>query len=147
MEQTATTLTFDRALPGAERPAHRQHRLISMPDLEDERSLDRAAPEPPPAPTAAELEQRTHDAAQSYTGRILWTVALFIAGGALLTSVDRVTPFIGTLALSCLLAAVVVQYLGRRRLREALIARAVAKGVPTRTARSNAEATLDRIAR
>ena len=103
----------------------------------------------PPARAAAEdtLERDVQQASLTYTGRMLWAACLFIAGAVVLTHVERVGPGAGAFALACLLCAILLQYQARRRLREALIVRAEAKGTSRAAARAGADATLDRISR
>lgn len=94
-----------------------------------------------------EIDRRAQRASYGYTGRMMWAACLFLGGGALLASVDRLSPVVVVLAFACLACAVAVQYQGRRRLRAALIERAMARGVPPEAARAEAEASLRRIAR
>lgn len=139
MPQTATRLIFDPALDedSHDLPALRESAV---------REVARREP-PPPPPDAAELERRVQVASHAYTGHMLWAACLFLGGGAVFATVDRISYTVCSLVLCCLVGAVAVQYRGRRMLRAALIERAVAKGTPEATARSEAAAALARIHR
>lgn len=144
MDQTATTLAFDQALPRAHErrsPAAREGRDDVA---RDTRAREAAAARPL---TAAELDRRKQRATYLYTGRMLWAACLFLAGGAVLASAERISHTVCAIALTCLAGAVVVQYLGRRQLRAALVECALAKGAHAEAATSEAEATLERITR
>lgn len=150
MEQTVTSLVFDEARPRAQerRPqpagAARPHDTALRAGAAHGEPAPEAAPR---EPTAVELGQATQRASHAYTGHMMWAACLFLGGGALLASADRLSPHVVVLAFACLAAAVAVQYVGRRRFRAALIQRARARGASPGEARAAADASLERIAR
>lgn len=153
MNQTAGTLVFEQAPPRAHERRSPASRAARDDVARDARASEvvAAGPDHRDAPvqplTAAELDRRRQRAIYLYTGRMLWAACLFLAGGAVLASAERISTTVCSIALACLAGAVVVQYLGRRQLRAALVDCALAKGTPTEAATSEAEATLERILR
>jgi hypothetical protein len=121
MDQPASTLAFDTASQPAPRPA------------------PLAAP-----PAAREIDHRVDEAETEHAGSMVAALGLCLVGGGILASYGHIPSALGALAVLCFAAGIVLQHLSHRKLRAALIERAVAKGASGREARAEAEAALDR---
>ena len=153
MEKQARTLAFEsasRRAPLAEAPAGA---LAEAPTGRD-RSFREAALPPPgatpehdeEAPRAGrrDLDRRADQVENEHARSMILAVGLCLVSGGILASYGHVPNTLAALAIALFAAGIVLQHRAHRRLRVALIDRAVRQGVSPREAESRVDAALDR---
>lgn len=148
MEQQASTLAFESASRPAPFPHAPADALAEAPAGRDRSLRDALDPsdanEAAPRAGAREIELRVDRAENEHARSMMVAVGLCLASGAILASYGHIPNALAALAVVCFAAGIVLQHLAHRRLRVALIDRAVGKGASPREARSAVDAALDR---
>lgn len=123
MEQSATTLAFERAQPP----------LPSTRPAAD--ALERVEP--------GDVDRRVQQAEEEHASRMMVAVGCYLVGGGILASFGKISNTLAAIAVACFAAGVVLQQRAYRKLRAALIDRAVARGASRAQARSEVDAALE----
>lgn len=119
MEHPASTLAFDRAMSPPDRSS-------TPAEIVDRAHLDRRA-------QRAEVEHTNH---------MMVAVGLYLVGGGVLSSFGQISTTLAAIAVACFMGGVVLQHRAHRRLRAALIERAIANGAPPAEATAAVDASL-----